>query len=295
VKAALVAALVKAGIAFMRLMAKLPLPVVRALGAALGLLLYVVAVRRRRVVNTNLALCFSELSAQERRRLAAQVFVYFAQAWLDRGWLWHAPRARVQQRLKLSGAIEQLERDERSVLFAPHFHGLDAGGTALALHLQRTIASIYSTQSNRGIDAWALRGRRRFGHTHLISRTESVKRIVAELKSGAALYLLPDLDFGPEASVFVPFFGTPAATVPSLSRFAKLGRANVFSVFTRMTREGYEVHISPPWQNFPTDDALADTERMNRELQTQIRTLPAQYHWMHKRFKTRPAGDAGFY
>ena len=108
-------------------------------------------------------------------------------------------------------------------------------------------------------------------------------------------YLLPDLDFGRDASVFAPFFGVPTATVPSLSRFARLGRAQVFTVVTRMTREGYEVQVLPRWENFPTDDVQADTERMNRELEALVRSMPAQYHWVHKRFKTRPEGSAAVY
>jgi Kdo2-lipid IVA lauroyltransferase/acyltransferase len=283
------------GIAFMNFLGMLPLGAVRALGWALGWLLYAGAGKRRRIALTNLTLCFPELPPQEIRRLAAQTFVYFAQAWLDRGWLWHAPRAVVERRLKFTGAVELLQNDQPTVIFAPHFHGLDAGGTAISLYVQRRLASIYSTQSNRGVDAWLLRGRRRFAHWHLISRAESVKRMVNELRQGAALYLLPDLDFGPDASVFAPFFGVTAATVPSLSRFARLGRAQVITVVTRMTSEGYEVQVLPRWENFPTDDAQADTERMNRELEALIRTMPAQYHWVHKRFKTRPGGEAGLY
>ena len=283
------------GIAFMRLMGLLPLSWVRALGWVLGWVLYLGAGRRRTVARTNLMLCFPELSAQEIRGLTAQTFIYFAQAWLDRGWLWHAPRERVEQRLKIIGNVQALQNDTPVVVFAPHFHGLDAGGTAISLVVQRRLASIYSTQSNRGVDAWLLRGRRRFAHWHLISRSENVKRIVNELRQGALLYLLPDLDFGRDASVFAPFFGVPTATVPSLSRFARLGRAQVFTVVTRMTREGYEVQVLPRWENFPTDDVQADTARMHRDLEGRVGSMPAKYLWVHKRFKTRPEGSAAVY
>jgi len=129
----------------------------------------------------------------------------------------------------------------------------------------------------------------------LFGRIDGVKAIVAALRAGEPLYLLPDMNFGPEDSVFVPFYGVPAATVPSLSRFAKLGRAKVVPVVTRMTQDGYEVEVLPAWHDFPTDDAVADTALMNRRLQDWIDTMPGQYYWVHKRFKDRPAGQAPVY
>ena len=115
------------------------------------------------------------------------------------------------------------------------------------------------------------------------------------MRNNAWLYLLPDMNFGPEESIFVPFFGEPAATVPSLSRFAKLGRARVLPVVTRMTSSGYEVEVLKAWNDFPTDDAQADTVLMNKRLETYIQEMPAQYFWVHKRFKTRPEGADPIY
>ena len=100
----------------------------------------------------------------------------------------------------------------------------------------------------------------------------------------------------PDWAVFVPFFAVPdAATIPSLSRFARLGKAKVVALYSRMTPQGYVAELTPAWDNFPTDDHVADTARMNRELQAAIRTMPAQYYWVHKRFKTRPAGQDSLY
>ena len=93
----------------------------------------------------------------------------------------------------------------------------------------------------------------------------------------------------------MPYFGQQAATIPSLSRFARLGRAKVLGMYTRMTPTGYVAEITPAWQNFPTEDVAADTTRMNRELQAVIRTMPSQYYWVHKRFKSRPEGEPSVY
>ena len=161
--------------------------------------------------------------------------------------------------------------------------------------LPRQFTTIYTDQANKVLDAWILAGRQRFGHTRLFGRVDGVKTIVAALRAGDPLYLLPDMNFGPEDSVFVPFYGVSAATVPSLSRFAKLGRAKVVPVVTRMTRRGYEVQVMPSWPGFPSDDVVADTALMNLRLQSFIDTMPDQYFWVHKRFKDRPAGAPAVY
>jgi KDO2-lipid IV(A) lauroyltransferase len=270
---------------------KFPLPVLRALGAALGWALYGLVSSRRRVAQTNLRLCFSHLSEREIKQQAVQVFVHFCQSWLDRGWLWHGSPEITRKRLRLCGKVDELTGDEPTVIFAPHFMGLDAGWTALTQQVPRRFTTIYTDQANKISDAWILRGRKRFGQARLFGRIEGVKPILEGLKKGQPLYLLPDMNFGPEESVFVPFYGMLAATVPSLSRFARLGRAKVVPVLSRMTAEGYDIEVLPAWTGFPSGDVLADTALMNARLQSYIDTMPTQYYWVHKRFKDRPTGE----
>jgi len=276
-------------------LAHLPLAWVRALGWLLGWVLYAVVGARRRVVQTNLRLCFPQLDAVELRALSRRVFVRFAQAWLDRGWLWHGAPTMVRSRLRVTGAVGALEGADPVVIFAPHFVGLDAGWTALTQQLPRRFTTIYTDQSSEVADAWILQGRQRFGASRLFGRADGVKTIVATLRQGEPLYLLPDMNFGPQESLFVPFYGVPAATVPSLARFARLGRAKVVPVVTRMTPQGYEVQVLPAWSGFPTDDLQADTALMNARLQSYIDAMPEQYYWVHKRFKDRPPGEPEFY
>jgi KDO2-lipid IV(A) lauroyltransferase len=283
------------GILFMRLLAHLPLAWIRALGWVLGWFLYLVVVPRRHVVQTNLALCFPQWTARQRRALVPRIFVSVAQAWLDRSWLWHGKPELTWQRLKLAGAVEELEGLAPTVIFAPHFVGMDAGWTALTQQVQRDFTGIYTGQSNKVVDAWMLVGRRRFSSGRPFGRADGVKAIVSALRGGAPLYLLPDMNFGPEESIFVPFYGVEAATVPSLSRFARLGRAKVVPVVTRMTREGYEVRVLQSWKDFPSSDAARDTALMNQRLQGYIDAMPDQYYWVHKRFKTRPSGMSPVY
>jgi Kdo2-lipid IVA lauroyltransferase/acyltransferase len=282
-------------IGFMRLLAILPLSVVRGLGWLLGSLLFYVIGSRRHVAIVNLTLCFPEHSRQQIRWLARQNFVFYMQALLDRGWLWHGSAAVTSRRLRITGAVEQLQNDEPVVLFVPHFVGLDAGNTAFTQQIPRKLITIYTNQANKTIDAWILKRRARFGNIRLFGRIAGVKEIITALRSGEMLGILPDMGFGPEESIVVPFYGIPTYTVPSLHRFARLGKAKIIPVLNKMTKYGYEVQVLPAWENFPTSSAEADTTFMNKELEKYIETMSAQYFWVHKRFKDRPPGEKAVY
>lgn len=273
----------------------LPLPLLRWVGSLLGWSLWYLAAKRRKVVLTNLALCFPALNDAERRRLGRAHMVLFAQAWLDRSWLWYGSPAMVASRLHMVGQVQDLRHIDGAVLFAPHFVGLDAGWTALCLLMQRRFTTIYTPQRPVAIDQWVLTGRQRFGQQRLFRREDGFKAIVSALRQGELLYLLPDMNFRLEESIFVPFYGVPAATVTSLPRLARLGQVPVVPVTTRLTPTGYEVQVHAAWQNYPSDDVQADTALMNQRLQTWIDAMPEQYYWVHKRFKSRPEGQASLY
>ncbi len=284
-------------IALMRLLAHCPLPLLRGLGWCVGQALFHLAKPRRRVVLRNLAACFPDKSDAERAAIAKQVFVYFAQSWLDRSWLWHGSEALLRQRLRWVGDTAALQADIPTVIFAPHFMGLDAGGVALMQERWHPLASIYSRQLNPALDAWVRNGRNRFGNALLSERNDSLRSVVAAMRrEHAHFYLLPDMDLGADDALFIPFFGVSAATVPSLSRFARMGGAQVLSMVSTVQAHGYNIHVSPVWADFPTTDLFADTRRMNAELEQLIHLYGvAQYYWVHKRFKTRPAGQPAFY
>jgi len=273
----------------------LPLPLLRSVGSLLGWALWGLAAKRRKVVLTNLALCFPSLSAPERHLLGRAHMVLFAQAWLDRSWLWYGSPALVASRLQLLGQVQDLRHMDGAVVFAPHFVGLDAGWTALCLLMQRRFTTIYTPQRSVAIDQWVLKGRQRFGQLRLFRREDGFKAIVSALRQGELLYLLPDMNFRLDESIFVPFYGVPAATVTSLPRLARLGQVPVVPVTTRLTPQGYQVQVHAAWQNYPSDDVAADTALMNQRLQTWIDAMPEQYYWVHKRFKSRPEGEVSLY
>ena len=234
------------------------------------------------------------LRCMPRMQLACS-FVCFAQSWLDRSWVWEASEAVTRRRLRLVGAVHELATDGPILVFAPHFVGLDAGGTALALGFPRKFISLYARQRNVAVDQWIRAGRLRYGSVRLVEKHQSMRSLVQALRAGEVLYLLPDMDMGPAESVFVPFFGVSTATVPTLPRLAQMGRARVVPVISRMTPSGYDVEVLPGWDGYPGGDAVADTALMNHYLEQMIATMPEQYYWVHKRFKTRPDGEPSFY
>ncbi|MCP5247908.1 MAG: lysophospholipid acyltransferase family protein [Candidatus Accumulibacter sp.] len=272
----------------------LPLPALAVLGNTLGRLLFGLAGKRRHIVLVNLRLCFPELDEDQRRRLAKAHFKVLGRGMLERSLLWWASPQRLAPLLRVEGEerMRQLVDAGRPVLMlTPHFVGLDAGGAAIAMRFDS--ASIYAVQSDPVFDRLLLRGRQRFGDQLLLSRQESVRASVRAMKSGRPLYYLPDMDFGGKDSLFVPFFGVQTATIPGLSRLARLAGATVVPCVTRILPggEGYAVEVGEPWADFPTDDVEADTRRMNAWIEAAVRTMPEQYYWVHRRFKTRPPGE----
>jgi Kdo2-lipid IVA lauroyltransferase/acyltransferase len=291
----------------MRLLRLLPLPVLRSLGVAVGSLLWNLAKRRRHIVEINLKMCFPELNDSERERLGKKNFIRVVQALLDRSWLWLAPEhlVRARVRLVLDPTVSNLLKNQNDsasqtyplVIFAPHFVGLDAGWSALCLELgqAREMVTIFTQQPSPAMDEWVYGGRKRFGRARLFRKVQGVSEIARAVQAGAALYLLPDMDFGAEDSIFVPFFSVNAATVTSLPRFARIGRAQVLSAVTHLVKDGYEVRLSVVWADYPSGDLTLDTVRMNRELEALINQCPDQYYWVHRRFKTRPPGEPAVY
>jgi KDO2-lipid IV(A) lauroyltransferase len=265
------------------------------LGRVLGRLLWWVAVPRRRVTLTNLALCFPELSEGERRALGRRCFDMLARAFIDHGWLARASRAEFERAVRIEGAHWLRDHPGRpTLLVAPHFAGLDAGGLAVNTLLRGV--NIYARTRNPAWDRWLLGIRGRFNTPLLIPRKGfDLRAVVRAVKDGLPFFVPPDQDPGDRNGIFVPFFGQSAATAPMVPRLARMTGARVILCVIEMTDTGYVLHLEAPWEDYPTDSVEADTARMNAEIERWVRRLPEQYLWTHRRFKTRPAGEASFY
>jgi KDO2-lipid IV(A) lauroyltransferase len=286
----------RVALAFVWLLHFLPLSVLAPIGRAVGLLGYLVVRGRRNVALTNMRLCFPNQPEAERRRLVRRHFQSFARAALERGILWWGSKERISRIVRVEG-LEHWEavRDSPVIWLVPHFVGLDMGGTRIATEYRA--ASMYSRQKNPHLDALLYHGRTRFVMPRLVSRQEGIRSVVRVLREGTPFYYLPDMDFGPRDSVFVPFFGVPTATITGLSRIARIARAAVVPIVTRQLPggQGYVVRFYPAWTDFPTGNDEADARRMNAFIEERVLEMPEQYHWLHKRFKTRPPGAKPVY
>ena len=275
----------------------LPLGLQALVGSLLGRLLYRLARGRRQVALRNLQVCFPDIEPAKRKRLAQRHFQWVARSLLERGLLWYGSERRLRRLIHIEGHIEFASSTERPVMWlVPHFVGLELAGTASAMQPRRVV-SMYQSQTNPVFDAALKQGRLRWRNGELLPRHHNAMPLVKAIKRGMVFLNLPDMDFGRRDSAFVPFFGTPAATLLAPSRLAKsLGMA-VQPVLTEILPggQGYRVRYMPPWENFPTDDAEADALFMNQWIECAIRENPSQYLWVHKRFKTRPAGEPRFY
>ena len=276
----------------------LPLGAQAALGRGLGRLLYALAGTRRRIALRNIALCLPEQSAAQHEALAREHFRWLGRSILERGLLWYASPERLKRLIHVEGDVQLAERSERPVMWlVPHFMALDVAGVAVLLFQQRKGISIYQEQSDPVMDAAIRRGRLRLGNAEIFPRDESGKALFRAIRRGDAFFNLPDMDFGERDAAFVPFFGIPAATLLAPSRLAHALNMVVQPIVaeTLPGGAGYRVRFLAPWTHFPTDDPRADTAAMNAWIESEIRQLPAQYLWVHKRFKTRPQGAQPLY
>jgi KDO2-lipid IV(A) lauroyltransferase len=273
----------------------LPIRALNWTGETLGSVLSVLARERRHVAATNLRLCFPEMDAAARRDLLKRHFRAFGRAVLFESVCWWGTREEITRLVKVEG-MELLEpyRGQPLILFTTHFVGVSAGGIRLTCELAPMV-DIYTPIKNPLLNRLAHQARQRFGESELYSRSEGIRPVLKAVKRGLPFYYLPDMDYGRKDAVFVPLFGVPAATITGLSRVAHATKARVIPTITRQEGDGYVIRLYPAWEDFPTDDIEADTRRMNAFIEDRIREMPEQYFWVHKRFKTRPQGEASLY
>jgi Kdo2-lipid IVA lauroyltransferase/acyltransferase len=290
--------LVRLALALLWLLHGLPLPWLARIGRGLGALLYRLAGKRRRIALRNLELCFPQMPAREREALAREHFKLLARSLVERGLLWHASPARLKRLIHIEGDVGLADRSERPVMWlVPHFVGLEVAGAAVQL-FQNTIGiDIYQPQRSAVFDAALKRGRLRFGRGEAYPRHVSIRVLIKRIREGLAFFNMPDQDFGPKDAAFVPFFGVSACTLLAPSRMARLMNMQVQLVVVSLLPGGlgWRVRFLEPLQGWPTDDALADTAALNALLEREILQQPAQYLWVHKRFKTRPPGEPDLY
>jgi KDO2-lipid IV(A) lauroyltransferase len=280
----------------MRLITLLPMRVIWVLGTILGAFFQLFPSKLKRVVRINIGLCFPELGKEGQRRLEQHHFRTLGVSILSYGLSWWSSAARLRRLVKMRDRHHYdnaLAAGQSIILLAPHFLALDVCGVPLST--ERKMITMYRQSRNRIIDS-LLKKRARYGAV-LFERKSNLKALIRYIREGRPFYYLPDQDPGGAESVFVPFFGVPAATVTAFSRIAKITNAVVIPCYNRILPwgRGFEVRFEEPFRDYPSDDPEKDARRMNEEIEKAVRKNPEQYLWGYRRFKTRPAGSPPVY
>lgn len=288
--------LVRLGVFILWLLHFLPFRVLVAIGNGVGVLLYLLAAKRRKIGTTNLRLCFPKMSEEARTTLLRAHFKMFARGLVERCILWWASAERISSLIRVEG-VEHFDaiQGQPAILLTPHFVGMDAGGQWVAQHTDTVC--MYANQRSVYLTQLLLEKRARFRTQLLYSRQQGLRPILKGMRDNMPFIYPPDQDQGVKDGAFIPFFGVPAATMTSVSRIAKMTGAKVVPSITRVLPGGvgYVLTFYPAWENFPSGDEVADARRMNEFIEQRILEMPEQYFWLHKRFKTRPEGEESFY
>ena len=273
--------------------ARLPLAWLMGLGRLLGSAGYYLARSRRRITEVNLRLCFPELSEAERRRLAREAFVHTGVSLAEMTLVWLNPRRRLEHRFTLTG-LEHLERAQALgrgvILLAGHFSCIDVASGPVS---RVTELDVMYRQNKNPVWEWLqVRGRRHY-FEGVIERDDT-RQVLRRLKAGRTVWYAADQDYGRKHSVFAPFFGIPAATITATARLARFNRSPVvfLTQYRNLRSLTWEARFHPPIEDFPSGDEVADATRINGIIEAAIRERPEQYLWAHRRFKTRPFGEA---
>ena len=283
-------------IGVLRLISALPFSAKLSAGRAIGLLAYKFAKKRRHVTETNIRLCFPELDQLQQRDLVKDVFIQNGIGFFEIAWAWWASQEEIAGRYTVEG-LEHLhtltENGKGVVLVGAHFVHLDLIG--LMLNQATPVDVIYRKNNNAVFEHVVTTGRERV-FKNVLERSD-MRKIVRTLREGRCIWYSPDQDFGNRQSVFAPFFGIQASTLVTTAQLARMGKANVCGLFHYRDPKTHEYRIvfQPVPAEFPTGDDIQDATIINKLIEEAIREEPAQYMWVHRRFKTRPPGEPSVY
>lgn len=281
------------GIGLLALLVRLPAPIWRALGRGLGWLLYGLLWPRRRVARRNLALCFPQVDGAGRERLLRASFVSVGLGVFEFGKAWWGSISDVRARSRIDGLgpVQDLLAAGRPViLLSGHFLTLEICGRLLCDHM--AIAGMYRPHDGRAFE-WAVKaGRLRYASA--MYTNDEVRPAIRHLKAGGVLWYAPDHAYRRGEHVQAPFFGHQVATLSATHQLARLTGAAVIPFFHRRNeRGGYDLRLGEPLENFPGPDPVVDASRINALIEQMINEAPAEYLWLHKRFKRSAAGQPG--
>ncbi|AMC99794.1 LpxL/LpxP family Kdo(2)-lipid IV(A) lauroyl/palmitoleoyl acyltransferase [Halomonas chromatireducens] len=283
-------------IAFMWTGAWLPWRLKLALGKGIGLLVWRLVPRRRHIVDTNLRLCFPEWSDEQRRQRVRETFIANGIGILETATAWCRDPRHLRHRVTYKNRHHLAAAQARGkgvLVVGIHFSTLDLGGALHSLYFPADV--VYRPHNNPLFDRFMTDARRDiFGEA--IDRRD-LRGVVRRIKAGHIVWYSPDQDFGRDVSVFAPFFGIETASIRLTAKIARMTGAPVVPLMFHRNPDDrtYTIECHPPLEAFPSGDEVQDATQVNAFIEGAIRKHPEQYLWLHRRFKTRPAGEPGFY
>jgi KDO2-lipid IV(A) lauroyltransferase len=278
------------------IVARLPMGAVFAVGRVIGFLGYHLAKSRRHITEVNIAKCFPDLSAQQQKALVRENFVHTGIGAVEIALPWLNPTRDLADRFKIEG-LEHLnaahDLGNGIVLVGAHYTTIDI--TSQPLGSLGFVDVMYRQNKDPVWESLQYNGRKAF-FDGVVERSD-MRQILKRLRQGRTMWYAADQDYGIKHSVFAPFFGIDTATITVTSRLASKNKSAVLMLhqFRDLKRKIWTLKFTPMLENFPSGDDLADATRLNAMLEAEVKSVPAQYLWMHRRFKTRPTGEASFY
>jgi KDO2-lipid IV(A) lauroyltransferase len=284
------------GVVVLWCLTRLPYALQVRIGRLLGHVVRLFAARRRHIAQVNLAICFPELSDDDRHHMLVENFASMGIGLLEMGMSWWSSNRRLQRLHSIEGLEylhQALERGNGAILLSAHFTTMEIGGRLLAMHIPFQV--LYREHKNAVMQYVISQGRNKFTHSAILR--DNLLAMRRSLKQNIPVWYAPDQDFGTGKGMFVPFFGMPAATITATSTLARMAHSPVVPfVQTRLPgAAGYRLTLYPALEGFPGASLEEDTLRINAFLEARIREQPEQYLWAHRRFKTRPEGMSSVY
>ena len=286
------------GLTLLRIMSWLPLPLLAGAGYGLGSMVYLLHVSRRRIALRNISACFPELTLTEQRRINRLHYCYLGQLVMTISMNWWISAKRFDRLVTINdrrGYDDALANGRNVILLTPHFLAMEVSG--LALQRERPMVGMYQHMKNPLLNTVALRRRQRFCPDGIMfERKQPLRSLLKILLQGLPMAYSPDQD-AMRKGVFAPFFHPLASTTPALAKFIQVTQCLVIPCRTQMRSwgRGYDVYLGEPIESLASGDDVKDATAMNQAIEQMVRACPEQYLWVHKRFKTRPAGEPNFY
>jgi len=256
------------------------------LGRRLGEVIPLLPSGFKRYARRNLELCYPERTAAEQSALLKEHFRSLGAGLFETGITWWSPDSRILRLTEVAG-LEHLDavlaRGKGAILLSAHFTTLEIGARAICA--RRPTSIMYRPTKNAVLERFLQVNRGR--HAKRAIPRDDIRALIGALKANETVWYAPDQAYRKKGAEMVPFFGIPAATNTATSRLARLTGAAVLPYFPERLpgAKGYRMVIHPPLEGFPSEDAKADALRFNQLIEAQIRHVPGQYLWIHRRFK----------